>query len=199
MIAQLKGTLAYKSHEFAIVDVNGIGYRVYIPLSTFYQLPEIYQPVFLNTYTYVRENALKLYGFYTTEEKALFELLIGTSGIGPSLARNILSGISADDLYEALHKGDSVRLNRIPGIGLKTSQRLVVELKDKVKTVCGELHSKKVGDEKSDLLADVASALQNLGYKKGESEKAADAIKDLIDTETNFEKAFKEAMKVLIR
>ena len=131
MIALVRGTLAYKSIDHVIVDVGGVGYRLSIPLSTFYSLPESGE-VSLFTHTHVREDALLLYGFLTLEEKDLFVILIGISGIGPKLAINILSHIPAGELKRAIAAGDIKRLSGLPGIGKKTAERLVLELKDKV-------------------------------------------------------------------
>ena len=117
MIAQLRGKLIHKSPEYSIIDVGGVGYRVFTPFSTFYELPDIENQVTLHTYTNVREDALQLFGFLTTEEKEMFQLLLGVSGIGPKLAVNILSGISPEELRSALLSGNLLRLTAIPGIG----------------------------------------------------------------------------------
>ena len=124
MIAQLRGKLIHKSPEYSIIDVGGVGYRVFTPFSTFYELPDIENQVTLHTYTNVREDALQLFGFLTTEEKEMFQLLLGVSGIGPKLAVNILSGISPEELRSALLSGNLLRLTAIPGIGKKTAERM---------------------------------------------------------------------------
>ncbi len=131
MIALVRGTLAYKSSNHVIIDVGGVGYRLFISLSTFYSLPETGE-VSLFTHTHVREDALLLYGFMSLEEKDLFVILIGISGIGPKVAINILSHIPAGDLKRAIATGDIKRLTGLPGIGKKTAERLVLELKDKI-------------------------------------------------------------------
>ena len=132
MIAHLRGRLLRKDTQEAVVDVGGVGYRVTIPLSTFYRLGADGDEVSLLTYTHVREDALALYGFLTSREQALFERLIAVSGVGPKLAVNILSGIEAPELVDALRTSDVARLTRIPGVGKKTAERLVLELKDKM-------------------------------------------------------------------
>src|SRR5438445_8623619 len=137
MIAQLAGALAYKSPEHLVVDVQGVGYQVYVSLNAFYRLPEPGDPVCLLIHTHVRDDALQLYGFLEREEKDLFLLLTSVSGIGPRLALNILSGTPSHELEDALEAGDLVRLVAIPGVGKKTAERLVVELRDKIKLVKG--------------------------------------------------------------
>ncbi len=135
MIAQVRGRLVRKEPQEAIVDVGGVGYRVAIPLSTFYRIGEAGDEVSLLTHTHVREDTLALFGFLTSGEQALFERLIAISGVGPKLALSILSGIEAPDLVSALRTSDVTRLTRIPGVGKKTAERLVLELKDKVQNL----------------------------------------------------------------
>ena len=132
MIARLTGKLTTKNPGEVILDVGGVGYQVFIPLSTFYELPERGESLSLQIYTAVRENAIELYGFLTLQEKELFKLLLNVSKIGPKLAQNILSGISSEDLKTAIISGDILKLNAIPGIGKKTAERMILELKDKV-------------------------------------------------------------------
>src|ERR1700716_22953 len=132
MIAQLRGTLADKRPNQILVDVGGVGYLVHIPVSTFYALGDLHSNVSLLIHTQVREDAISLYGFLSSREKHLFELLISASGVGPVLALKILSGMSVDDLIPAVRAGDLVRLTRIPGVGRKTAERMVVELRDKL-------------------------------------------------------------------
>ncbi|MBW1712835.1 MAG: Holliday junction branch migration protein RuvA, partial [Deltaproteobacteria bacterium] len=131
MIARLTGTLALKTTSQLIIDVGGVGYQVLAPLSTFYQLPETGHKVELIVHTHVSDSAIQLYGFLTDNEKSLFTLLLGVSGIGPKLALNVLSGIEAPDLVRALASGDHPRIQAVPGVGKKTAQRMVVELKEK--------------------------------------------------------------------
>ena len=174
MIAQLSGVLAYKSPEHLVIDVHGVGYQVLVPLNSFYRLPEVGAPVRLLVHTHVREDALQLFGFLDREERDLFLLLLSVSGIGPRLALNILSGSPTQDLEAALEAGDVVRLVAIPGVGKKTAERLVLELRDKVKVVRG---ARGVDDGRRavGLEAEAVSALVNLGYRHAEAERAVKA------------------------
>ena len=174
MIAQLSGVLAHKSPEHLVVDVHGVGYQVLVPLNTFYRLPEVGAPVRLLVHTHVREDALQLFGFLDREERELFLLLLGVSGIGPRLALNILSGRPTQDLESALEAGDLVRLVGIPGVGKKTAERLVLELRDKVKVVRGARGTDD-GRRAVGLEAEAVSALVNLGYRPAEAERAVKA------------------------
>ncbi len=174
MIAQLAGALAYKSPEHLVVDVQGVGYQVFVSLNSFYRLPEPGDRVHLLIHTHVREDALQLYGFFDREEKDLFLLLTGVSGIGPRLAMNILSGTPTQELEDAIETGDLVRLVAIPGIGKKTAERLVVELRDKIKAVKGARASDG-GRRATGLEAEAVSALVNLGYRRTEAEHAVKA------------------------
>ena len=198
MIALLRGTLAYKSSDHVIIDVGGVGYRLFIPLSTFYSLPET-GDVSLFTHTHVREDALLLYGFLSMEEKELFGILISISGIGPKLAINILSHIPARDLKRAIASGDIKRLSSLPGIGKKTAERLVLELKDKV----GPIHDLPEADEVQsntsggDISNDVISALINLGYKENQARKVLESME--LAPGLTMEEALKGALKVLVR
>jgi len=176
MIAQLAGALAYKSPEHLIVDVHGVGYQVSVSLNSFYRLPEPGDPVQLLIHTHVREDALLLYGFIDQEEKDLFLLLLSVSGIGPRLALNILSGTPSQELEDALEAGDLVRLVAIPGVGKKTAERLLVELRDKIKLVKGARGGDD-GRRASGLDAEAVSALVNLGYRRTEAERAVKAAR----------------------
>lgn len=171
MIAQLAGALAYKSPEHLVVDVQGVGYQVLVSLNSFYRLPEVGGPVRLLIHTHVREDALQLYGFVDREEKELFLLLTSVSGIGPRLALNILSGTPTNELLDALEAGDLVRLVAIPGVGKKTAERLVLELRDKIKLV-RSARSAESGQPATGLEAEAVSALVNLGYRRNEAERA---------------------------
>ncbi|MGK2945157.1 MAG: Holliday junction branch migration protein RuvA [Desulfuromonadales bacterium] len=200
MIALVRGTMAYKSTDHVIIDVGGVGYRLSIPLSTFYSLPETGE-VSLFTHTHVREDALLLYGFLTLEEKNLFVILIGISGVGPKLAINILSHIPAGDLKRAIAAGDIKRLSGLPGIGKKTAERLVLELKDKVGTAGGLPVSPETinaaGAMHSILSDDVISALVNLGYKENLARKVLESME--LTPGLTMEETLKGALKVLIR
>jgi Holliday junction DNA helicase RuvA len=176
MIAQLAGVLAYKSPEQLVVDVQGVGYQVLVSLNSFYRLPEPGDPVRLLIHTHVREDALQLYGFIDREERQLFLLLNSVSGIGPRLALNILSGTPTTELLDALEAGDLVRLVAIPGVGKKTAERLVLELRDKVKLIKGA-RAADDGRHATGLESEAVSALVNLGYRQNEAERAVKAAR----------------------
>jgi holliday junction DNA helicase RuvA len=171
VIAQISGTLAQKIPGEIIIDVGGVGYQILIPLSVFYQLPDIGASVSMQIHTHVREDALQLFGFNDLAEKQVFLMLISVSGIGPKLAVNILSGIPAEELARALKEGDQVRLLAIPGVGRKLAERMIVELKDKFAALspAGVESAKPVIG--SQVMQDAVSALVNLGYKRPEAEK----------------------------
>jgi Holliday junction DNA helicase RuvA len=173
MIAQLRGTLADKRPNQVLVDVGGVGYLVHIPISTFYALGDLHSNVTLLIHTQVREDAISLYGFLSSREKHLFELLISASGVGPVLALKILSGMSVDDLVPAVRAGDLVRLTRIPGVGRKTAERMVVELRDKLAAM-ETSGSARQPAAASGTAADVVSALLNLGYEQHTAEQAVE-------------------------
>ena len=197
MISQIRGRLASKSPGEIVVDCNGVGYGIRVPLSTFYELPELHEEVLLQVYTHVREDALHLYGFLTPKEKELFCLLIGVSGVGPRLAINCLSGISARDLERALHDGDLLGLTRIPGIGRKTAERMLVELKDKVSTPGVATDGGMPRQE--GMVADALSALINLGYTRPVAEQVVrDALRQR-ETEPSLEELLKESLRLLAR
>ncbi len=176
MLARLRGTLTEKSAGQIIIDVNGVGYEVFIPFSTYYELAEPGDRVTLHIYTHVKENDLSLYGFSTQREKDLFNLLIQISGIGPKLGVTILSGLPAEELAEAVVAGDLVRLHSIPGVGKKTAERIILELKEKLDRFLPERSSQDAARSGSGMGGDVVSALVNLGYQKAAAEKAVSAI-----------------------
>jgi Holliday junction DNA helicase RuvA len=197
MIAQICGRLAHKSPEEIIIDCNGVGYGVRVPLSTFYELPDIGAEVVLRIHTHVREDALHLYGFATSKEKELFGLLIGVSGVGPRLAINVLSGIATHDLERALQEGDLLSLTRIPGVGRKTAERMLVELKDKVAaTGAGVSTGVQMRDGK---IKDALSALVNLGYQKGIAEEAVRNCVRQHREELSLEELLKESLRLLAK
>jgi Holliday junction DNA helicase RuvA len=197
MIAQICGRLAHKSPEEIIIDCNGVGYGVRVPLSTFYELPDIGAEVVLRVHTHVREDALHLYGFATSKEKELFGLLIGVSGVGPRLAINVLSGIATHDLERALQEGDLLSLTRIPGVGRKTAERMLVELKDKVSaTGAGVTAGIAMRDGK---VKDALSALVNLGYQKGIAEEAVRNCVRQQGEELSLEELLKESLRLLAK
>jgi Holliday junction DNA helicase RuvA len=173
MIGYLQGHLLKATPELLLLDVQGVGYEVHIPLSTFYEVERrgAGERVGLFIHTHVREDAIVLFGFWTEREKALFEKLIGVGGIGPRLARVILSGMAPDDLLSAIAGGDVGRLSPIPGVGKKTAERMVLELKDKMRELAAGLPERTVAPaEQAD--QDVVSALVNLGYKSAQAERA---------------------------
>ena len=194
MIAQLRGLLLEKHPNQAIVETGGVGYDVTIPVSTFTRLPSAGSEVRLRIYTHVREDVLALYGFLTQDEKALFEKLIGVSGIGPTLAVKILSGVTAPDLIAAIRRGEAERLVRIPGIGKKTADRMVLELRDKLPAASGE-ELEAPASALSPIDQDVLSALLNLGCARPQAEaavrkaKAAQPPSNPADFETLFRRA----------
>src|ERR1700737_482107 len=176
MIGQLRGRLAHKRPNQVLVDVGGVGYLVQVPLSTFASLGELHTEVTLLIHTHVREDAFALYGFLSSREKHFFELLPSASGVGPSLALKILSGMSVEELVPAIRGGDLARLTRIPGVGRKTAERMVVELKDKLEAVAIEA-AKPTAASPAGVEADVVSALVNLGYDERIAESAVAAAK----------------------
>lgn len=175
MIARLTGRIARKNPQQVILDVHGVGYRVIVSLATFYALPDEGAEVALETYTGVREDAIHIYGFAESREKALFEKLITVSKIGPKLALNILSGMAAADLRRAIASGDVARLSTVPGVGSRTAERMIVELRDKMGVEPdeepGEIDPGMPHEERR-TVDDAVEALLNLGYRKKEAEKA---------------------------
>src|SRR5271166_6248776 len=174
MIGLLRGRLLEKRPNQVILDVGGVGYLVAVPLSTFAALGELHAEVTLLIHTHVREDTLALYGFLSQREKHLFELLLGASGVGPVLALKILSGMSVEELVPAIRAGDLPRLTRIPGVGRKTAERIVVELRDKLAAMEAPEPERGGATGGSPLEADVISALLNLGYDRRTSAKAVE-------------------------
>jgi len=194
MIGQLRGSLADKRPNQVLVDVGGVGYLVAVPLSTYAALGDLHTEVTLLIHTHVREDALSLYGFLTSREKHFFELLLSASGVGPSLALKILSGMNVDELVPAIRTGDVARLTRIPGVGRKTAERMVVELKDKLEAVAVE--EKPAAASPAGIEADVLSALMNLGYDGRAAESAVREAKREAGA-NNFEKLLKASLQTL--
>ncbi len=172
MIAHLTGQLIHKSPASAVVDVQGVGYEVFIPLTAFYDLPECGTAVSLYIHTHLREDSLKLFGFVKVADKQMFELLIRISKVGPKLALAILSGMTAQDLTQAVFSNDISTLNTIPGVGRKTAERLALELKDKLSELNLEPAAASEATPSGGLRDDAVSALVNLGYKKAQAEQA---------------------------
>lgn len=197
MIAQLTGTLALRSPEKLIVDVNGVGYLVHSPLSTFYSLPEAGGRVTLKIHTHMSEQALKLFGFLTPEELTLFETLIGVNKVGPKLALAILSGMSPVDLTVAIQNNDIARLNKIPGVGRKTAERLIIEIRDKLPKLETTPESNTESCEGNADMDDALSALVNLGYKKPEAEKALKLLSGKDKETLSLEELIKESLNLL--
>jgi Holliday junction DNA helicase RuvA len=195
MIGLLRGRLLDKRPNQVILDVGGVGYRVAVPLSTFAALGELHAEVILLIHTHVREDALALYGFLSQREKHLFELLLGASGVGPTLALKILSGMNVEELVPAIRTGDLARLTKIPGVGRKTAERMVVELKDKLEAMAIEAE-KPAPASPAGVEADVKSALINLGYDERTAESAVADAKREAGT-ASFEKLLREALATL--
>ena len=178
MIGQIRGQLLLKKPNHVLVDVNGVGYEIHIPLTSFYELPGEGNEVALRIHTHVREDALTLFGFITQREKDLFLKLISISGIGPKLAIAILSGAKVEELAQAIAEGNLTRLIAIPGVGRKTAERLVLELKSQITPFLLPEHAKaERGDGRPDALQeDILSALVNLGYPRPAAEKSLSAV-----------------------
>jgi Holliday junction DNA helicase RuvA len=201
MIAFLRGRVLEKQPNRVLVDVNGVGYEVFMPLSTFYEVGEEGADIALRIHTHVREDALQLFGFLTALERQMFERLLTVSGIGPKLAIAVLSGLETRDLVAAVQRADIVRLTTIPGVGKKTAERIVLELKDRLT----ELSVPPPADggrpapvEADRVRDDLMSALQNLGYHRPDAERAADAV--LRETpDRSLESALKDALRHLMR
>ena len=174
MIAHLRGRLLSKKPNRVIIEAGGVGYDVLIPVSTFYELGEVETEVSLHVYTYVREEAFSLYGFRTAREKSLFEKLLGVAGVGPKLAVTLLSGLEIEDLVAAIRKGEIARLTSIPGVGRKTAERLIVELREKLATFAAEETERPAAAtlQPGSAEDDVLSALMNLGYARPAAESA---------------------------
>ncbi|MCG6534418.1 MAG: Holliday junction branch migration protein RuvA [Syntrophales bacterium LBB04] len=199
MIASLQGILTFKSPGHITVEVHGIGYRVFIPLSTFYELADEGSSVSLNIFTAVREDAIHLYGFRTPEEKKLFELLLSVNGIGPKLAINLLSGISSADFIRAVFTEDRQTLTKIPGVGKKMADRMILELRDRVIKLDTDAAREEAKEERTldAVREDALSALVNLGYKKSYARSVLDQIADGSSQQWNLEDLLKEALKRL--
>ena len=196
MIAHLSGTLLEKHVQRIVVNVGGVGYDVQVPLSTFYGIGDPGSSVSLRVHTHVREDAIQLFGFGTALELSLFQRLIAVNGIGPKVALSVLSGIEPGDLVRAIRQSDVGRLTSIPGVGKKTAERIVVELKDRLpKSEAAETVDAADGD---DVRSDVLSALANLGYHRAAAEKAVDGVMRKTEAKT-FDGLLREVLKALSR
>ena len=195
MIAHLRGRLLIKHPNQAIVDVGGVGYEVTITVPTFSELAEAGQEVALHIHTHVREDQIALFGFLRAEEKRLFEKLMTVSGIGPKLAVTILSGMPVGELIGSIRAGDVARLTKVPGIGKKTAERMVLELREKLEELRAAAVAQPVLTAAAD---DVLSALVNLGYQRPLAEKAVERAAGT-NPQTTFDQIFREALKLLTR
>jgi len=199
MIAFLRGRVLDKFPNRIILDVSGVGYEVHVPLSTYYEIGEAGSTLSLHVHTHVREDTLQLFGFLTPLEQLLFQRLIGISGIGPKLAVAVLSGIDSRELVVAVQRADVARLTRIPGVGKKTAERMVLELKDRLKDVAPAPEAEGAQPSTGDRLRnDLISALENLGYHRPLAERAVDATRTSDDGAT-FEDALRGALRELMR
>lgn len=199
MIGQIRGRLLNKKPNLVLVDVQGVGYELFIPLTSFYELPEEGGEITLKVHTHVREDALALFGFCTQREKDLFLKLISISGVGPKLAIAILSGAKVEELAQAIADGNLTRLTSIPGIGRKTAERLVLELKSQVTPFLLPEHARAAGAPAAGdgLQEDVLSALVNLGYPRAGAEKALAAILRAGGAERSFEGLLRHTLQQL--
>ncbi len=197
MIAHLIGKLIYKSPDHSIVDVNGIGYKIFTPLSTYYVLPKTGESVTLHIHTRVREDELKLFGFLTEEEQTIFEKLITINKVGPKLALGILSGMSPENLLTAIMNNDAARLSSIPGVGKKTAERLTLEMKDKLSDLTFEMAHQQDTEVPEGPYEDALSALVNLGYKKPQAEKSLKSAYNTIGKDGSLEDLIKESLNNL--
>jgi len=202
MIASLSGKISHKQANTIVIDVGGVGYEVSIPLSTFYEIGEVGSEISLNIFTHVREDALSLFGFKTLLEKDLFLLLTSVSGIGPKSAITALSGLSAEEMIEAIRQNNLPRLNSIPGIGKKTAERIVIELRDKAAKLslssATDAASGDSGTAAGSVFEDAVSALVNLGYQRAAAERAlSQALKD--GTEATVQGLLRRGLQLLAK
>lgn len=199
MIALISGKIVYKGISHVIVDVQGVGYRVFIPLTTFYELPEAGQTITLHVHTNVKQDAINLFGFYTVQERDLFQLMISVSGIGPKMSMNILSGISAQELLRAISGGNVGKLVNIPGVGKKMAERLILELKEKVikKMMMEETPADDQNQISEIIMEDALSALVNLGYKSNIARDALDKVLRSSEEELGMDQLLKKTLKNL--
>ncbi len=191
MIARLRGPLLEKTPEQVVLDIDGVGYQAFISLPTYSSLPDLGAEVVLDIHTHVREDAIQLFGFSTKRERSIFERLVQISGIGPRLAMTILSGSSVDDLVASIKREDLARLTSIPGIGKKTGERIILELKDKLRDFV-------VDEAPGGSEVDVISAMENLGYNRGLIEGAIRRSLDG-DEDPGFDELFKRTLQILTK
>jgi holliday junction DNA helicase RuvA len=196
VIAALHGTVLEKNEDEAIIEVAGVGYRVAFSVLTLARLPRAGEPVRVRVRTVVREDALELYGFLTPAEETMFALLTSVSHVGPKLGMTVLSGLEVDELVVALERGEVARLTRIHGVGRKTAERLVLELKDKVKVLPRAAAGPAAGPRADGPRADLISALANLGYRPTQAEAAAEAAVEKLPG-AELEALLREALRTL--
>ena len=195
MIARLSGVVLEKGDGFAVIDVHGVGYRVHLSQTSLAALPPRGEPVTVRCFTHVREDALDLFGFASEEEESVFRELIGVKSVGPRAALNILSGIDARELATAVAHGDVARLTKVPGVGKKTAERLVVELKDRLLFLARAAPSSEE-PEAPDVLAQLRNALVGLGYRAPQADEVAEALKDRADGR-RLDELLREALKLM--
>jgi Holliday junction DNA helicase RuvA len=200
MIALISGKIVYKGISHVVIDAHGVGYRIFIPLTTFYELPEAGQIITLHVHTHVKQDAINLFGFYTVQERDLFQLMLSVSGIGPKMSMNILSGISVQEMLRAISSGDVKKLISIPGLGKKLAERLILELKEKVvKKMMAEGMPATDNQQKINeiIKEDVLSALINLGYKSNMAQDALDKVLYTSAKELAMDQLLKKTLKIL--
>jgi len=188
--------LTRKAPDHVVILVGGVGYKVFIPVSTFYELPNEGEALALQVHTHVREDTLALYGFISSKEQSLFHRLISVAGVGPALALKVMSGLEPQALIDSIRRGDSRRLNGIPGVGKKTAERLILELRDKMPELVAsdERTGAPPADPVRGLVDDLVSALSNLGFPRPQSEKA---VEDVVGADPDIE--FEDALKSVLR
>ncbi|MCG8591990.1 MAG: Holliday junction branch migration protein RuvA [Proteobacteria bacterium] len=200
MIARIEGVLFDKAPTRVVVDVRGVGYELFVPLTTFTALPDVGKTVALYVHTHVREEALQLYGFATPRERALFELLLKASRVGPKLAQTLLSGLPTEALVAAIGNGDAQVLRRVPGVGGKTAERIVVELRDRMDELLGADAGASLGGTPSeDVREQALSALLNLGTPRGQAERVVEAVAAEVGEEARVEDWIRAALRGLSR
>jgi Holliday junction DNA helicase RuvA len=195
MISYVRGVLDYKEPNLVIVDINGIGYEVFVPLSTYQKLPAVGGQVKLHTYHHVREDAMQLYGFLSSEEKEVFELVLSISGVGTKVALSILSFISVNEFRRSIAQGDMKTLTKIPGIGKKSAERMVLELKDKIGDI--QIDERMLRLLEAESTNDAVSALLTLGASQSAAEYAVYRAERLLGEEANIEDLIAQALKLL--
>jgi Holliday junction DNA helicase RuvA len=197
VIAHIRGKLLYKIPNYVVIDCGGVGYELWISVTTFTELGEVGAETRLHVHTHVREDALQLYGFHAVTEKLLFEKLLTISGIGPKLAITVLSGIAAERLVGAIRGGDHATLTKIPGIGKKTAERVVLELKDKLDGLAASAPGPDAPVSLGAVADDVLSALVNLGYPRAVAQKAVESAAKDAGVSGDFERLFRASMSAV--